>query len=210
MSDTQPIAYGFDQETPEQLGTTPIPGGINENVKLVDIAYEPAKEGSENMCLSFYFQDKEGRQLRHAEFPVDPEETKKRAIQQGNDPVDAVRKRVRAQGVRLKHIATKIVSEERAVIKNVQTFQQYAQAVIQLLKPELPAGPFRIKVIMNHKDYSSLPPYPPFIERQTDEATKLKIDKRERTQPATAANPAGLDMPAGGPGDDFGDEEAPF
>ena len=199
--------YGFNQETPEQMGNAPIPAGINENVKLVDLAYEPAKEGSTNMCLSFYFEDSTGAQLRHTEWPIDVEETKRRAVQRGDDPTSAVQKRAQAQGVRIKHIATKVIPAERAVVSGANSFEQYARAVVQLLKPALPAGPFRLKVILNNKDYSSLPPYTPFIERQTEDPTKLKIDKSERTQPQGqgAGNLAMPDDMNAGPGVDEND-----
>lgn len=196
----QPVNYGFDQETPEQLGASPIPAGINEKVGLVKVVYEPAKEGSNNMCLAFYFKNKKGQQLRHTEWPIDVEETQTRAMKQGNDPQQAVQKRVRAQGVRIKHIVTKIIPAERAVVKGVNTFEQYAHAVVKLLRPHLPAGPFWLKVLLNDKnDYSTLPPYTPFIEKQEEgKPTTLKIDKGEKILPAGqgGGTQPSLDMPS--------------
>lgn len=216
--------YGFNQDTPEQLGSSPLPFGRVENIKLTGVAYEPAKEGSENMCLAFYFEDNKGRSLRHTEWPIDVEETKSRAAKRGDDPDTAVQKRARAQGVRVKHIVTKIIPAERAVIQGVNSFEQYAKAVEQLIKPHLPAGLFRLKVIPNNKNYASLPPYTPFIEKQTDEPSELKIDPREQKEidAAMAGGGSGggsqeLEMPDDLPGDDteagdldIPDDDLPF
>lgn len=209
MTDQQNYGYGIDQSTPEQLGTAPIPAGINENVKFVDLAYEPAKEGSQNMCLSFYFEDSKGAQLRHTEWPIDIEETKQRAAKRGDDPNTAVQKRFQAQGVRIKHIATKVLPEEQVVVPKSSTFAQYAQGVVNLLKPHLPKGPFRLKVLLNNKNYSTLPPYTPFIETQVEgEATRLKIGTDEKVTPSGKnANGGNLEMPADG---GFSDDDTPF
>lgn len=198
--------YGIDQDTPEQLGTAPIAPGINENIKLVDIAYEPAKEGSQNMCLSFYFEDEKGSQLRHAEWPIDIDETKARATKRGDNPEKAVQKRFQAQGVRIKHIATKVIPEEQVVVPKSSTFAQYAQGVVNLLKPHLPVGPLRLKVLLNNKNYSTLPPYTPFVEKQTDAPTGLKIGRDEKVAQKAAGTGGNLEMPDGG----FSDDDAPF
>lgn len=209
MTEEQSL-YGFNQETPEQLGSAPIAPGIRDNIKLVDVEYGPAKEGSSNMRLAFHFEDSDGKALSHTEWPIDIEETKQRATKQGDDPNTAVQKRFRAQGVRIKHIVTKVIPAENAAVPKVNSFQQYAQAVINLLKPHLPAGPFRLKVILNNKDYSSLPPYTPFIEKQTDKPTELRIDKNERIAPKKSAQSGSLDMPDMDGAPPISDDDVPF
>ena len=194
--------YGFDQETPESQGVNPMPAGINEDVKLMDIAYEPSKEGSTDMCLSFYFENKDGQQLRHVEWPIDPEETRKRAMAAGEDPQTAVQNRYKAQGIRIKHIVTKVIPAEKAVVK-AETFQQYATGVSQLVKAALPAGPFRLKVLLNKKDYSTLPPYTPFIEKQEEGvSTGLRIGPKEKIHPASARS--------AGTASEMPDDDLPF
>ena len=202
--------YGFDQDTPDQLGTAPIPVGIHSNVKLIDVAYEPAKEGSDNYCLSFYFEDSEGWQLRHWEWPIDPEEVKKRANQDGKDPNKAVQKKIQAQGVRIKHIVTKIIPKDRAVVPKVQSFKEYAQAVINLIKGALPKGPLHLKVLLSNKKYSTLPNYTPFVEIQEEgKPTSLKITPDEQKEMnKTSGNSGKLEMP--GDNKEFGEEDVPF
>lgn len=208
MSQEQAVTYGFDQETPEQLGTSPIPAGIRENIKLVDVVYEPAKEDSDNMCLAFYFEDEEGRQLRHVEWPIDAAETRKRAVERGDDPSKALQKRVRAQGVRIKHIVTKVIPKENAVVQ-ANSFEQYANGVVNLVKQYLPAGPFRLKVLLNNRNYSTLPPYTPFIEDQEEKPeTDLSIGSNEKVKSSKKGS-GGLEMPDEG-GESFDDDEAPF
>lgn len=174
--------YGFNEQTPEKLGFSPLPFGKVSDVYLKKVAYEPAKEGSENMCLAFLFVNKQGQQVRHTEWPIDVEETKRRAVQDNKDPDKAVQKRARAQGVRIKHITTKVVPADQAKVAGVNTFSSYAKAVVGLFRNRLPAGPFRVKILPDNKGYAGFPPYTPFIEKQTDEPSTLSISAEEQRQ----------------------------
>ena len=207
--------YGFDQNTPETQGGNPIQAGINENVYLTKVAVEPSKEGSTTNVLAFHFEqsferpdgESDVRSLRHAEFPIDVAETRERATKQGVDPDTFVKKRFEAQGIRIKHLVTKVVPKEKAVVKG-DTFDKYATNVAALVTPFLkaPAGPFRLKVLLNNKNFSTLPPYVPFMEKQVEGyETNLVIGPKEKTK---ATSSSSLDMPGDSP--DLGDDDLPF
>lgn len=202
---TQP-GYGFGQDTPEQLGAAPIPAGINEKIALMKVAYEPAKPGSTNMGLAFHFKNKKGQQLRHMEWPIDVEETKTRAAKANDDPEKAVQKKFQAQAVRIKHIVTKVIPPQQAEVKGVTTFEQYAHAVAKLVQPHLPVGPFWLKVLLkDNNDFSTLPPYTPFIEKQeADKPTSLRIGPDEKVVPSGQGGGAkgNLEMPDELPGEE--------
>lgn len=212
MTDQNMPAYGFDQETPETTSAPVLPDGIHSNVKLTAVAYQPAKEGSDNYCLAFTFKDDKGRELRHTEWPIDPAMVEKQAISDGKDPNKEISKRMQSQGIRIKHIVTKVVPKERAVVPKVTSFQQYANAIVNLLKPALPSGPLHAKVLINNRGYSEFPGYTPFLEKQVEgEDTVLEISPRERARiNQNKSKSEDLDMPGGAPESDISDDDAPF
>lgn len=212
--------YGFDNETSVSEGTAVLQPGINENVFLSSVKFESMSEGRDPV-LQIEFKTKEGATLREVAWPVDPEKvrhedgkTHKRDIPAlgfvKGAPVtrqDTIKREFDNFNVRLKHIATKFVSDEEAII-NAKSYEDFASQYVALLnKPEYQAIPLRLKVVLNTKDYSTLPKYPPFVELMED-ATKLRIGQYDKVVPTTAAaSPAPVDTPVSF---DFGADEATF
>ena len=51
------MSYGFDESTNQSSGANIMAPGINENVKLVNVVYEPSKaDGSGDLVLRFNFE----------------------------------------------------------------------------------------------------------------------------------------------------------
>lgn len=223
MTDQVQPGYGFDQETPESTGTAVIPPGVHSNVKLVDVSYGTMSDESENYCLMFKFKDDQGRELTHSEWPIDMEVVRQQAVQDGKDPNKEFSRRIQAQGVRVKHIVTKVIPRDRAVVSKVPTFEAYAKAVVNLIKGALPSGPLHAKVLLNNKGYSTFPGYTPFLQKMEEgKETVLSISDREQTRmqkiKKKIKKKSDLDMPdadvsgagVGGGDDEISDDDPPF
>ena len=63
--------YGFDEKTPEAGGSNRLPAGINENVFLRDILFEPLKPESNDNVIQFLFSDANGCLLYTSPSPRD-------------------------------------------------------------------------------------------------------------------------------------------
>lgn len=185
--------YGFDGDTKETSGSSLLDVGINENVMLKDVVFEEVKGYK---TLSFYFEDKSGAAFTHREFAIDPARERQNAESLYNTLASSgrvkepkqefIEKRVRAtymkQGSRIKHIATKFMDENDAVVRDADTFEAFGRKVQALFKGKLDNRPLRLLLVYNYKDYVSLPEIPPFIEVQTTEPTELKITSRHRIE----------------------------
>lgn len=199
--------YGIDQNTDsEGFVSNYMPAGIHENVKLSNVAYENAKEdGSGQMVLAFHFVDEDKNTLRHVEFPIDPQQIKSQATstprQHGRNnaelgyvkgqnitPDQAVQIEVANQATRIKHIMTKYMPEQQTVTGAVQTFEQYANAIIAKFNAvaDYSQKLVRLKVV-KPGEYSKLPRFAPFMETMDipKEESKLAFTQYEKQQMET-------------------------
>ena len=117
--------------------------------------------------LAFYFINEDKEELSHTEW---------KPRSQSNDETELEKKTLN-QIKRIKHIATKFIDEEEFVFE-VDTFEQFAKKVIELIGNKYVDVKVRLKVTYNNANYTSLPNYTPFIERMDlvpQEKSKLKI-----------------------------------
>lgn len=157
--------------------------GIHDNVELVDIRFDKSPKAG-NKFLVFTFKNEKGQELSHTEWePRDNDETRKH--QKGENQIK-----------RIKHMAKRYmpVEEFDTVIND---FDHLAQHVLKVFEDKYKGVKVRIKVIYSNSNYTSLPPYTPFIEKMSvpkeeSELTILSIDKmvRDRADRETpVANP---------------------
>lgn len=186
--------YGFDQNTQESTVVSTLPAGINESVTLRSVEYVEMSEGRDPL-LQVTFGSKAGI-LKYVFWPVDPSKVlepegrnhKKDVPALGfvkDTPItreDAVKMEFDNFNQRLKHIATKFVSEEDAEIR-ANSYADFCQKYVALLNNDAVRDiPVRLKVTLNNKNYSQLPKYPPFIESMEipREQTKLRITQWDK------------------------------
>ena len=130
------MSYGFDESTSQSSGANIMAPGINENVKLVNVVYEPAKsDGTGDLVLRFNFEDAGGAKFSHVEWAIDEERERSNARQWGKDVEEHLKSRYVAQSERIFHILTTFVPRE-VLIKSVgktDSFAAFSQALISAL-----------------------------------------------------------------------------
>lgn len=184
------MSYGFDESTTQSSGANIMAPGINENVKLVSVVYEPAKsDGTGDLVLRFNFEDSTGGKFSHVEWAIDEDRERSNARSWGKDPEEHLKSRYQAQSERIFHILTVFVPRE-VLIKSVgktDSFASFSNALISALGTNHVDKLVRIKVILNKKDYLTFPmrAIKPFIQTMA-EPNKLAIDpKWERIERMT-------------------------
>lgn len=151
---------GFDQSTQTSYAGN-IPAGISENIKLLEIAIEPMKQdGTGGNVLKFHFQSADGALFIHTEFPVDEASVRQSALFAKRNPDDEIKKEYDAQARRFKHILEGFVPEDRLVIKDVKSWEDYMQKVVAVAGKAYDGILFRIKLILNNKDFERFPRIP--------------------------------------------------
>lgn len=195
------MSYGFDESTSQSSGANIMAPGINENVKLVNVVYEPAKsDGTGDLVLRFNFEDAGGAKFSHVEWAIDEERERSNARQWGKDVEEHLKSRYVAQSERIFHILTTFVPRE-VLIKSVgktDSFAAFSQALISALGNNHIDKLIRIKVILNKKDYLTFPmrAIKPFIQPM-NEPNKLAIDpKWERVERMTPTDESSTDWEA--------------
>jgi hypothetical protein len=200
--------YGFDQNTQESSVTTLLKAGINENVTLQKVEYSSMSEGKDAV-LQLTFSSSAGT-LRSVFWPVDPNSVREPEgkVHRRDVPAlgfvkdtpitrnDAVKIEFDNFNQRLKHIATKFVSEAEATIA-ANSYPDFCQKYVALLnRANLENTPLRLKVVLNNKDYPQLPKYPPFVESMEvpRDQTKLRITQYDKVV-ATDNDTAVVDAP---------------
>ena len=148
--------YGTNVESNSTGGVMPSVG-IVENCELVSVSLNMDKGGR----LDFEFKQPNGATVKHAEFPANPD-------------FGDVEKQATDVSRRVKHIATKCMSESEFVIDNVTTFAEYGNKVISLFGQKYAGRKFRMLFIYKGK-YVSLPKFPNFIEAMEVPADKTNI-----------------------------------
>jgi hypothetical protein len=186
--------YGFDQNTQESAVSSVLPAGINENVTLQKAEFASMSEGRDPL-LQLTFGNASGS-LKVVFWPVDPSSitapegrTHRRDVPAlgfvKDAPItreDAVKMAFDSFNQRLKHIATKFVTESEAEIQ-ANSYADFAQKYVNLMsKASVKTTPVRLKVTLNNKGYSQLPAYPPFIESMEvpREQSKLRITQWDK------------------------------
>jgi hypothetical protein len=192
--------YGFDQNTQETTATSALKPGINESVYLQEVSFQSLVEGR-SPVLQLTFGNNSGI-LRSVIWPVDPQavrdpegKTHPRDVAAlgfvKGTPItrdDAVKMEFDNFNQRLKHIATKFITEQEADIKG-NSYEEFCRKYVALLNTDkVKETPVRLKVTLNSKDYSQLPKYPPFIESMDIDRTetKLRITQYDKVEPSAA------------------------
>ena len=157
--------------------------GIHENVELTNIRFDKSPNQG-NKFLVFTFKNDRGQELSHTEWePRDDDETKKH--QKGANQIK-----------RIKHIAKRYMSEEE-FDTIINDFDHLTEHTLKVFGDKYKGVKVRVKVIYSNSNYTSLPPYTPFIENMNvpKEESKLEIlsidkmvrDRADRETPV--ANP---------------------
>jgi len=159
-----------------------IPVGINEGVSFEGVTKKQDKNGKS--YLSFSFKDSEDNELMHNEFEVNPDYVTPKA---GESKEDAINRRVNNMLIRVKHICTQFIAKDKFVVSGT-TYDEFCNNLINLMSTANTSAELRLKVVLNYKDYSSLPNFTPFIENvETHPTTSLKINpKYDKMEPDTA------------------------
>ena len=179
------MAYGFNQETASESSNELRfeSAGIHSDVTLENIEYTTSKkDGQGDNVIAFNFRGKNGESFRHLEFDIKDGDEGKMA---------SMAKRVR-------HILTKFIPEEKAVLSG-DTFEEFAKGVIALLGNNNVGKSVAIKLVYNNKDYLSFTKYVGFIAK---DAKDLSISKSEKITKGNAT-PTDMEAVAGG-------DELPF
>jgi hypothetical protein len=188
--------YGIDESIQSESGIKIINVGISENCFLDKVTFGPASEkaGSASV-LCFNFKQDGGAIFRHIEWPIDKDKETangkkyyENLVKLGKTPeeplplfVNAYVKRVYTdQAARVKHIMSKFMSETECIIPPVATFEQFGNAVINILSNKFENKKLRLKLIYNSKDYAVFPKYPNFVEVQGDATSTLRLTPRDR------------------------------
>ena len=148
--------YGSNVESNSTGGLMPVVG-IQENCELVNISLDMGSGGR----LDFEFKQSNGATVKHAEFPANPD-------------FGDVAKQATDVSRRVKHIATKCMSEADFVVDNVSSFEEYANKVISLFGKKYEGKKFRMLFIYKGK-YVSVPKFPNFIESMAVSEDKTTI-----------------------------------
>lgn len=171
-------------------GMSPIPVGINENVKFSGLEKKADKNG--NSYLSFSFTDSDGNSLMHNEFEINPQYV---TPKEGESKEDAVSRRVNSMLIRIKHICTQFISADQFVVSGAD-WSSFCDNVVQLMQNRDYSKTLRLKVVYNYRDYASLPNYAPFVETMEASPSKLRIgkyDKMEKEETKAVAEVASTD-----------------
>lgn len=140
-------------------------GGIHSDVILEKVTYENVKkDGTGKMVLAFHFKGSKGETFRHVEWPVESSDANAES-------------KVVNMGKRIKHILTKFVPEEKVVIENVETFEQYCNAIITILGTSNVDKKVAIKLLYDDKGNLGFPKYIGFI---ANDASALKVSNTEK------------------------------
>lgn len=163
-NDGREISADSDFISP-QLGTPEKP--YVENVKFTGIELN-----EDNTRATLSFQQENGSVVKFTEF------SSEESWAQDNT------------SRRLKHICTKIVSEEKynEAVGETESFKSFIKSIIKLIKGKVGDKKFRVKFIYNKKNYVSLPNYPNFFESMDVPQSETKIsynptyDKFEKSE----------------------------
>ena len=174
--------YGFDEKTPEAGGSNRLPAGINENVFLRDILFEPLKPESNDNVIQFLFSDANGASFKHLEWPLDYDKLVNLAKGWNKPQTEAekwAKEQFTEQGQRVQHILSSFIPKDKCVFK-ADSFEEFAEGIIKLLGNQHTDKPVRLKIVYKkNSQYTSFPKkaYKAFIQPMS-EPNRLRIDPK--------------------------------
>jgi len=169
--------YQINQKVKSEGSSTKVfPLGISENAEMTNVSMETASNG--NSFLKFSFTAPDGSALSHLEWPIDVNN-------------EGWEKKAQSQMKRVKHIMTKFLTEDKAVV-NAQDFEGFCQQVIALLGNTYVGKKLRVKTVYSYNNYVSIPKYVPFLEDMSVDKTKLNITNFDKMEKDEAENPSSL------------------
>jgi len=158
------MSYGFNTETKSESTNKQFNPGIHSGVELESVEFKsPKKDGSGDPSLMFNFKGANGETFRHIEWAV------------GEQATD-VEKSQQSLAKRVKHIITKFIPEEQAVLAG-NSYAEFAQGVINLIGDNNKGKKVAIKLVYNDKGNLIFTKYVGFIAL---DAKDLRIGDKER------------------------------
>jgi hypothetical protein len=176
--------YGFDKDTKSEGGGFKL-AGRTDGWKLSEVKFSvigKKEDGAKGLIFTF---SKGSINFDINFFPIKDDVVKnyKRTLNKGKKDEreeteqEAIDRAYTEQNGTIKHIVTKFVSEEQAVITGVSSFEEYANAIITLLTPLIPtATTKRLKLSYNNKGFLGIPKYGRFIEDDSVPFEKTSLD----------------------------------
>lgn len=176
--------YGFDNNTKSESTNLSFNAGITENVELESVVFaSPKKDGSGDPVLMFNFKGESGETFRHLEWPVDMSR-------------EDASKKLESMGKRVKHIVTKFIPEDKAVLTG-GSYAEFCNGVVNLIGTKNKGVKLRIKLVYKDNGNLAFTPYTGFIERMAENpTTKLRIGNAEKV---VKPNPQPTDMGGAAP-----------
>lgn len=132
-----------------------------ENVEITRIEF------SDDGRLEIDLTQPNGGVVRHTEFGA-------------NDAFEDIEEQEDRISRRLKHIATKIIGEDKYVIGEVISWNEFAQAYVKIIGDAYKGIKFRVLFIYNNKGYICIPMFAPFIERMDTVPSRLTLSEYNR------------------------------
>ena len=148
----------IDVDRPTYIGA-----GIKEDIFLKRVEYGSTDKGNE--FLAFYFENVQGDKLSHTEWPPRPSTS---FDDLSAEDKENFLKKVKNQKNRIKQIIKTYLPKEKFDLKP-ESFKEYAEDIIKLLKGKIEDVPIRVKIVFNEKGFTTLPKYSKykFIELMT-------------------------------------------
>jgi len=159
--------YGFNKETQaESAASKQFESGIHSNVELESVVFEsPRKDGTGDKVLIFNFKGEKGEVFRHLEWPIGD---------QAADPA----KSAESMSKRIKHIATKFMTEDEAVLSG-RDYQEFCEGVVKLFAGKTEGKKVAIKLLYNKKGNLVFTKYLGFIGKNSND---LRVSANETPQ----------------------------
>lgn len=178
--------YKIDQETQSESTSKYFNAGIHSGVELESIEFKsPKKDGTGDSVLMFNFKGANGETFRHIEWAV-------------GEQAQDVEKSQLALAKRVKHIITKFIPEEKAVLSG-STYEEFAKGVIALVGDDYKGKKVAIKLVYNDKGNLIFTKYLGFISL---DAKDLRVGNQEKLT-KTVPTPSTDDDLTGGVSDDL-------
>jgi hypothetical protein len=187
------VGYFIDESTKETMKL--MNPGITENVIIKDICFEPSKQdGTGSMVLRFKFQDSGGNDFTHTEFQIDPEQVKKNAQSWNRDYNELLAESFQALAGKVQHILLSFIPDDKLAIRG-NSWEEFSKAVLSSAGTLYKGESFRLKLVLNNKDYISFPrtAKAPFIQNmKTPNSLTInpKYDRVVATTPDQSENAA--------------------
>ena len=153
--------------------------GIKENCVLAEVKYEPAdKEGLKDKVLRFVFRGPNGEIHTETIFPINKENTIRAAQSWNRNPEEVLRQEAEALTGKVMHIMSTYLPKEQTYM-TATSWEDFCKQIISKLGATFKDVPVRIKLVLNSKDYLTLPKRAkaPFIQKMS-ETNKLVINPK--------------------------------